>query len=268
MSHDPVVAQRCYRTILKGVLDQRARTGEDLSLTKIAQMTKIQRTYLSQVINRKTHLNSDQLYAVCRVLNLSAEARDQLLLLNEWERSKLEARKLLLERKLAAYEQKNRSSATEPPGNDAFDDYFCDPLGEIVFRFLTMPVYRQAPERLQARLGISESRLREILVSMENCGFIRQDKLGIQVIKTASFPQETSPGGKIRNIQGRLKVAHQKLKQRQIDEFMYNWWFIANPARKKQLKIEYLRLLQDIYAASLHTHHEDVYQLSLDLYTP
>lgn len=259
-----------YRQLLKVLVEEKNLTGEAMSFSKLASLAKIQRSYLSQVVNLKHHLSNDQLYAICEVLQLSKDVRQHLMLLSEWERCKLDPRKMDLERKLAAIEEKDQGKIFSEAEfkQDALDDYFCDPLGEVALKFLSIESFRKNPAMIQQRLGLSSSRWQEILRTLEESGFIICQNQAIRVLKSAVFPAEESAAEKIRNIQGRLKVVHQKLKQRNIDEFLYNWWFIANPNRKRQLKIEYLQLLQSIYQDSLRVPHKDVYQLSIDLLSP
>ncbi|MDQ3235581.1 MAG: DUF4423 domain-containing protein [Pseudobdellovibrionaceae bacterium] len=255
-----------YRRWIKAEVEKRVQAGEDISFSKLASHTRIQRTYLSQVINHKHHLNNDQLYAISMALHLLPEQRQYLQLMSEWERCKLEPRKQQLAERLHSLEAAHPlayDASGLPP--DPLDDYFCDPLAEIVLKFLSI---KKTPPVIRECLGLSLARCDEILQTLEKSGLIERNGDGIRVIRSSVFPPENSPAERIRNIQGRLKVSHNKLKQRHIDEFMYNWWFISHPERKKELKIKYLHLLQDIYRESLTVPHEHVYQLTIDLITP
>lgn len=267
-----IFQERSYRRIIKMIVERMAKDIEGMNFSKLAQQTRIQRTFMSQVMNLKHHFSNDQLYAVCRALRLESETRQYIMLLSEWERCKLEARKKDLEGRLSYLEghllQRAPSDRTGSGHTDALDDYFCDPLGEVVLKFLSMEKFRKNPELIKERLGANSQRWQSILDALEGSGFISIDDQGIQVLRSPAYPKEQSAAEKIRNIQGRLKVANQKLKQRNIDEFIYNWWFVSNPQSKKQLKIEYLRLIEDIYRRSLQTAHENVYQLTIDLLKP
>jgi len=263
---------RNYRQIIRNHVESRIEGGESISFAKLATATKIQRTFLSQVVNQKNHLNNDQLFSLCQTLGLDRDLTAHLLLLSEWERCKLAERKQNLEKKLLKLEGRvevtnnlNRISGIKP---EALDDYFCDPLGEVVLKFLTIDNYRRQPQLIRERLGLSLKRWEEILANLIESQFVTMNQQEIVVLRDALFPDKQSATEKIRNIQGRLKVAEQKLKQRNIDEFLYNWWFLGNPRSKKEIKIKYLNLLAKIYQDSLATRKEEVYQLSLDLLSP
>ena len=263
--------KRDYRRTLKEIVETRRGAGGDISFSKLATACRIQRTFLSQVMNHKHHLSNDQLYAVCRELNLGRDESRHLQLISEWERCKNKQRKAFLERKLRVLEgdaMPDSGRRISGANAGALDDYFCDPLAESVLKFMTIKRFRDDPELIKTRLGLRPERWQEIVRSLEDGGMIRYQKGRIEVLKQEVHPAEESAAEKLRNIQGRIRVSEQKLKQRDIDEFMYNWWFISNPEGKKRLKIELLHLLQNIHGRSRHTPHTDVYQLSLDLLTP
>ena len=260
---------RNYRQIIKTLVEGKIEAGEDINFAKLATEAKIQRTFLSQVVNEKNHLNNDQLFLLCKALKLDQDRIDHLLTLSEWQRCKVEMRKKNLEKKLLVLEKKaipdegvKRISGIKP---EALDDYFCDPLGEVVLKFLTIDRFRKNPQLLRDRLGLSLKRWEEIMGSLVESQMATVKEGEIILLRDAIYPHLQSPAEKIRNIQGRLKVAEKKLRQRNIDEFMYNWWFLGNPRSKKEIKIHYLHLLERIYQESLSTAHEDVYQISLDL---
>ncbi len=264
-----VLLQRSYRAKIKQIVEDRIASGEDLSFSKLSTATRIQRTFLSQAMNLKQHLNNDQLYAIALALKFPSDLREHLILLSEWERCKLPARKASLEAKLRILEEpllaksmQNRITGTRP---DAWDDYFCDPQAEVVFRFLSIERYRLDPQLIRERLGLSAKRWQEIIQTLLDCQLIENRKNLFHPIKSGMFAQDQSPEGKIRHIMGRLKVSEQKLKQRNIDEFLYNWSIMSNSRAKKQLKIEYLHLIERIYRESQEVVAEDVYQLSIDL---
>lgn len=272
MDCDVLLLSRNYRYIIKKLVEAKVETGEDISFARLAAVTKIQRTFLSQVVNQKSHLNNDQLYLVCQALQLNRQWTEHLLTLSEWERSRYQKRKERLEKKLqimegkaATHSDSDRIAGIKP---EALDDYFCDPMGEVVLKFLTIERYRQSPQLICERLGLSPKRWKEILDCLIASQLVSYHNNEIKVIRESIFPHAQSAAEKIRNIQARLRVTEQKLKQRNIDEFLYNWWFVANPRSKKELKIEYLHLMEKIYRQSLETRKEQVYQLSLDLISP
>ncbi len=263
---------RNYRTTIKSIVDAKVAAGEDYSFAKLATATRIQRTFLSQVTNLKQHLSNDQLFAIAKELKINPQVAEHLLLLSEWERCKFAARKTHLEGKLKSLEQALVAHTASDPMTsiqpDAWDDYFCDPKAEAVLRFLSIERYRQEPGLIRDRLGLSSKRWQEIFRTLLACELI-ETRQGLHYpIKTGFYAKEQSPEEKIRHILARLKVTEQKLKQRNIDDFLYNWWIMCSPQNKKQLKIEYLNLIERIYRESLLLPAEDVYQLSVDLLTP
>lgn len=258
---------RCYRTHIKHFVEAKASTGNGYSFAKLATATRIQRTFLSQVMNLKQHLSNDQIFLIAEALKIDRKERDHLVLIAEWERCKIPDRRLYLDTQLRALETPQTVESTRISGlvPDAWDDYFCDPHAEMVFRFLSIARYRNDTSLIKERLSLNQKRLDEIIRTLLDCKLIEENHGIYRPIKTQRFAGDQSPEGKIRHVLARMKVSEQKLKQRDIDEFLYNWWIICSPESKKLLKIEYLHLLERIYRESLELEGDNVYQLSLDL---
>ena len=53
---------RNYRQAIKTIVEDKIEGGENISFAKLAAATKIQRTFLSQVVNEKNHLNNDHIF--------------------------------------------------------------------------------------------------------------------------------------------------------------------------------------------------------------
>lgn len=261
------LSQENYRSIIREIVEARSANKDGMSFTKLANVCRIQRSYLSQVMNLKNHFSNDQLYAICEALDLPKSQRDYLLLLSEHERCKNQERKDYLQRKIGKLkeaEAKNVSGMSEAL-RDALDDYFCDPWAEIILNFFRIEHYARHPEEVREVLGITRRRWEVVMKTLRDSQFVVDGPDRILTPKGFPVPEENSPADRIRHIMARMRVAQQKLKQRYIDDFLYNLWYTTTRDSKKQLKIDQLHLLQRIYEESRKTKQEKIYQLTLDV---
>ncbi len=256
-----------YRSIIREIVEARSAKKDGMSFTKLANVCRIQRSYLSQVINLKNHFSNDQLYSICEALELPKTQREYLMLLSEYERCKNPERKDYLQQKIKKLQEaaaRNPSAMSEAL-RDALDDYFCDPWAEIILNFFRIEHYARHPEEVREVLGITRRRWEVVMKTLRDCQFIVDGPDRLLTPQGFPVPEENSPADRIRHIMARMRVAQQKLKQRYIDDFLYNLWYATSRDSKKQLKINQLHLLKRIYEESRHVKQEKIYQLTLDV---
>lgn len=256
-----------YRSIIREIVEARAAKKDGMSFTKLANVCRIQRSYLSQVINLKNHFSNDQLYSICEALELPKPQRDYLLLLSEYERCRNTERKdYLLQKihKLKQVESKSASGMSEAL-RAALDDYFCDPWAEIILNFFRIEHYAKNSHEVREVLGITRRRWEIVMKTLRDCQFVVDGPDRILTPQGFPVPEENSPADRIRHIMARMRVAQQKLKQRYIDDFLYNLWYTTTRDSKKKLKINQLHLLQRIHEEARHAKQEKIYQLTLDV---
>lgn len=249
-----------YRSQLKEYM------AKSYSVAKLAEETRIQRTFLSQVFQLKKHLSSDQIYLVAEALDLSPATEQRLQELADWEKCEHPERKMALEKKLKGQmDESNRVKGVQP---EAWDDFITDPHAEVIYNYLQIESFNKDPKSIRDRLSINENRWEEALSTLKSCDLVYE--LGSRIIpKHRPYAVEDgTPEASLRHVNARLRVSEQKLKQRNIDDFLYNWWIIGNDEAKKELKIAYLNLIARIYEESKTVQAEDVYQLSIDLFSP
>lgn len=262
--------QKNYREIIRELVEARSAKKDGISFTKLANVCRIQRSYLSQVMNLKHHLSNDQLYAICEALELPQSQCQYLILLSEFERCKNPERKAYLQQKIQKAHDSDAAQGVDSMSEaqrDALDDYFCDPMAEVVLNFFRLETYARNPTKVREILGMTTQRWQDVMKTLRDCQFIVESGGRILTPKGFPVPEENSPADRIRHIMARMRVAQQKLRQRNIDDFLYNSWYTTNREAKKQLKISQLHLLRRIYEESKNTRQEKIYQLTLDVLT-
>src|SRR4051794_8890731 len=88
-----IYSYKDYKLFLRDAADARKIGDATFSYARLAGQAKIQRSYLSHVLNGEAHLNADQLYEAGQFLRLATDELDYLLLLLDAERCQSPERK-------------------------------------------------------------------------------------------------------------------------------------------------------------------------------
>ena len=197
----PLFREKSYRKAIDRIVSTRKHLDSRMRFSRLAEHMRIQKSYLSKVLKGAAHLSSDQLHLGCEYLELTPLESNYLQLLLEWEKSSLPARKQELEKKLLRFREKQletkshlqaksleKGSAGEAGGPSTkpssiaevlaersigVNEYYIDPLYQLVHMGLTIPSFQEEPKRLAEALGVSGERMESALQVLERIGVIQ-----------------------------------------------------------------------------------------------
>ncbi len=256
---------QAYRTLLQERVEDLRRSRE-ISISKVADQVRISRTYLSQVLNSKKHLHEDQLYKVCQALFLTNDEIDYVHLLREIEISKIPKRRHALKEQCKKIVNQNRLYQDLPIS--LTDRYFSDPDIPVVHALLQISRFSENQESARNVLGIPQGRWGYIIETLKSVKAIQITKNGIKCLSSPYIPPPQSAAEQCLHLSGRTRVVSEKLQQTNIDDFMYNWWFVCDKVNIAKTKVEVLKLIQAIHEESKAVKKTGVYQLNIDLFCP
>ena len=261
-----------YKSFLKDALEIKKKRDPSLSFARLAEAAKIQRSYLSQVLNGAPHLSGDQLYLIAQCLGLAHPETDYLLLLLEIDRSTVEERKHELTARRKSLQAKSLktenylSREPNPVSAKSLTRYYCDPLIPIVHLFLTVPKYRKAPADLASRLGASAAQIAHALSVLEECELIRFDEKGLQVLRPFLHLEKESPLAKVNGSFFRLKAIEALQRERSADDYFFTATFSATDALRLEIKEHFLAFLKRRSREIESCPSEQVFQMNFDLF--
>ncbi len=263
-----------YRKFLLAAVQHLKRKDASLSFSSLAVAAKVQRSYLSQVLNRGGYLNADQAYLIAKRLKLSEPETRYFELLVEVDRCQLSERKARL---LAELERlKTQSQKTESVlkrekveiAPDFLTTYYSDPRVPIVHMMLTVDHYSRDTQLIARRLRLTSKKVQEILSVLENCRLIEWKGDQIVVLKSFLHLPVDSPLHRIHSSFFRMKAIESIQDKREDDDFFFTSSFSATPAIKKRLKEKFLKLIQAASKEIEATDPTEVYHLNFDLFCP
>lgn len=263
-----------YKRILRERTKELARIRPGFTLKRLAERIRIQYTYLSKVLNRaEAHLGEDHLFQACRFLELYPEETDYVLLLRARDASQDDSRRAHLARRLERMRRARRVRADVRGGGDVLVEremeYLFDPLGVLIHVSLHIDRYREKPSLLASALGISDARLRGILVNLEKLGFI---ELGDGPLKVRKVLQ-----GRIHySTEHPLMRVHQNLLRQygatqlqrtpEADKHSFMATFTADAASAREIREAFQDFVSRVQAVAVKAPATRTFQMNFDLF--
>ena len=172
---DSIYEHRNYKQALKSRLKIMKRRRPSLSLRKLADAIDIQYTYLSKVLNDDVaQLSEDHLFGLAKELECNSDESEFLFLLRSYQATSDDTRREHLHTRIEETAQKKILGA-EYASSVEFESevrYLFEPLAGVINMSLLIPKYQRNPRVLCAELGISQKKLKEVLITIEDIGLI------------------------------------------------------------------------------------------------
>jgi uncharacterized protein (TIGR02147 family) len=265
-----------YRHIIKERLAIKKRLDKTIGYRTMAEYIRIQKPYLSRVLNGYADFNSDQLFLACDYLEMEAEEIEYMYLLLEYERSTCQKRQEILANKIGELQyihgdasKRAADANTFTPDNFStsdFVDFYLDPMNTIVHVFLSIPKFRKKPELIREGLQIEEGRFAKILLVMERLNIIevKNEKINLK-ISQMQLPRDsniTTPY---------LKLMSQLCNDKKGDipfgkKKAFSVTLATDEKTKKLIEEEFNVFLENVKKIHAKGKAENAYQLTFDLF--
>jgi hypothetical protein len=262
-----------YKKALRARLEQLKEQNRLYSFQKMAQHCRIQKTYLSRVLNREdTHLTSDQLYLAMDFLIISGEERFYVEHLYEYERSQIPQRQEALLQQLKALREKHlktESHISAPPtevSQREWSAYYLNPDVQLTHMFLIIPKYAKNPKLIQKALNLDDvgftkiinTLLRLQIISINNDGYkVVRDKLHLSADSPISVPYKQLM---------RMRSAEHLRVVKGKTAYNFSVIFTASPKERRVVQEEFLKFLKRVEKLVDRATSEEVYQMNFDLF--
>lgn len=268
-------AQTDYRTILKAMVAERKGYEPDFGFHKLADAARVQKPYLSKVIGGNANLNSDQLFAICRILKLGADEMEYMQLLLELERSGLEERRKELRVKIDSIAEAKRDSTAylaakavlaDTSSVALLTDYYLDPLVQIIHVALSVERFSLNPLLLGKEFHLDGPQIHAIILSLERMGLVIRENGRLLPRETNLHLPKNSPV--FRAWRNQLKLLSvQRLNQLpEAKAYSFSVVFSASENTRKEIHSRFLEFLKSCESLVGEAKSKNVYQMSFDLF--
>jgi uncharacterized protein (TIGR02147 family) len=260
-----------YRSVLKNGLQHLKLVKPSATLEKLADYCRIQKTYLSKVLNHGGNLNTDQIYLAAEYLGFNQIQTEFLFLIHDYDQCSVEKRKKELLKKIQKIQkdqlntQSHLKVKSEELQIEVLQEYYADPYHQIIHIFLTIKEYQENPKLIQEKLNLTNDKFQDYLHKLIKMNVINlENKIYKSQIDNLHLPSNSSLMKAYRTMT-RIQ-ALQKLNTLS-DENSYNFTVVFSTDQKTREKIHqnFLEFLKETQKIVSKSHEEDVFQINFDL---
>ncbi len=261
-----------YKLVLKAGVDEgKLKPHQPLSFRAMAEHCRVQKTYLSKVLNRDGDLNADQLFLACDYLDLDADASEFTFLLHSLETCSIAKRKNDLIRQIQKIRsEKQRTESSTKVSQLEVDPrtltkYYLDPMCSVVHMYLTINRYAKNPKLIAEDLGFSKAKVGQYLEILEEMKIVSLDKGVYRVVRDdIHLPKESELITGYRTMM-RLKALERMNQSDAADPYSFSVIFSAGHKCRAQVQSKFMKFLTEVQELTEKTSEEAVYQMNFDL---
>ena len=257
--------------IKKKITYLKANNIKRYTFEALARSCRVQKTYLSKVLNHQGNLSSDQLYRACEYLRFSEDEVDYLFFLFEYENTQIESRRKKIYEKILEYQKQN--SATEShidvktELNKSANDlvrYYSNPYYILVHMFCTIEKYSEDTQLIGKQLKLSSKKVKEIISDLISLGMIEQVNGSMRVLQNNIHLSKDDLLYGIYRTQMRLSSI-EMLNRSEKNNYSFSVIFSSSPDVRRQLQENFMSFLKSTQKLVKTNAEEEVYQMNFDL---
>jgi len=264
-----IYGHQCYRAVIRAFVK-----SQGSSYRALASASQIHTSYFSRVMAEGAEFSADQLFKICKAMQLQESAIDYVLLLGELSRASHHEHKMFLKQRIEAIQEEHLRLSEQLQGeitsleSEQIEAYFSDIRLAKIHMLLTIPRFRLHPQQISKRLGISENEFNKLLERLQSLGLVRLQKSSIVQVEQSVHLDEHHPLSLVNHKNWRIDCLHHlNSTERQPHDYHFSATFTCDPDTKSRIK-EALKtsILQAQRLVSDCSKVENSYVLTLDLY--
>ncbi len=225
-------------------------------------------------MNGGGQLNGDQVHAACEFLKLSPDQTEYLSQLRDWQLSRNKSRSDRIKSKLEKFKKRRLKTESsievdqEQNVQSHLWEYYTDIDLQLIHLFLTVPEFSENPSAIAEKIGVGESRLKSVLLKLQNWKIIRYGKGKYIAGSPKLHLSEDSAAFVTFGILNRIKTL-ERLRRKDSEssnEYFLSAFFSAETTFQDRFKKKLLELLKETQAQVISSEPEEIYQLNIDFF--
>lgn len=242
----------------------------DFNLAKLADAARIQRPYLSKVLNGYANLSRDQLFLACKCLEFDQEEMEFTHLLWDRESTQVDERRALLQKEIDGILRRKRSIGKAlDSGRKKLEvdpaEYYLDPVGIIVHHMFFIRRFQERPDLVAGALRISKAEGESRMRKLKKLGLLEEKNGLLEARSPFSHLDKESPICRPYQLLMRQASAAQLQKSKE-NQMAYSVTFTADDAAFARIQEKYLELLKSIEAIVAPAESKRAFQMNFDLF--
>lgn len=270
---DVIFKSEDYRVALRKAVSARKKfSNVKVSFQMMADHCRVQKTYLSKVLNKGGNLSRDQLYLAGEYLALNEAEKDFLLLLHDLEGTYVQERQKKLREKILemrAEYMKTESHVPAPAAKISIQDYsayYLDPLLQVVHMLMTIPKYSNDLKLLARTLDLKDIELKNKINKLEKLKIIETLGSGYKVHSREihlSANDDVYPA--YRQLVRLLAIKKTESLDSQ-KSYGFSVIFSTTPEIRSEIQESFLAFLGKVKRLVSSGEEREVYQMNFDLF--
>lgn len=258
--------------IIRAFIEEQKSLGTPITYQELATNLRIQKSYLSKVMNKSASLSKDQAYLLTNFLKLNSQESEFFFLLLDFEKASLTGLKDMLLERIKQIQYKNTQSSKylnkEESSLDSnqMQEYYLYPETQLVHLAFAIKRYQQNPEELKLQLGLSDEVFKNITNILIQLNLIQIKDRKIELVKSNLHLSPNSPFFQQWHTQLKLKSIEWSKKLDKKDKYNFTASFTASNSDKEKIHIEYLSFLNKVEGIVSKSKSKNLYQINFDLF--
>lgn len=259
-----------YREFLRETLLSKKKVlPKRYTFLQLSRACRVQKTYISNVLLGRGHLNSDQLYSACEYLNLGGQETEYLMTFAERQKSISSTRKRYLDAKLAqAKSSLLQTTKVLPEAKERakhLEKYYSDVTAQIFRIFLTIPEIQAQPAKIREKLQLSDRRFNEIIELLESLGLVSLNKSEIRSVETdLHLPAGESIFPSF-HLMREIVLLQRFLTNLDQRDYNFSVVFSADEETREKIRVKLLDLVKSVHTLVGVSAKREVFSMSLNL---
>lgn len=261
-----------YIEALDKAIEEQRTAVSGWTLSKLAEQSQMQPSYLTNVLKGRCDFNSDQLYRVCENLEFKVDEIEYLLLLLESKRTTYKNRKRQLEKKIEQVRSQQLRSEkylkTKPVELSAeqLEQYYLNPyipLVHIYLGFVSGPVNA---ETLAKNFLTTKEQMTGVLKVLEEIKYIRRKGTSYEVLVEGQHLPRESHILRPHHLMMRMKSLDQIQRMSAEQSYSFSATISTMPEVRTKIQSEFLKFLKAAEKLVKDHPSEKMYQINFDLF--
>jgi plasmid maintenance system antidote protein VapI len=262
-----------YRTLILYLVEKKQDTGIKSNLSTLADAIRVQRPYVSKVMNGQADFNIDQLYLIIKYFELDPEMGEYLELLLEHSRTQLKDKKDLLYEKILKVRNIHLDilkvlKLEELKQEDInYNQYYLDPVIQVTHMALKIKKYHNT-EKLAKSLHLPVERIDEAIQKLVQMRLVEIKNSKITVTKNNIFLTKNDDIFNAHQALVRLQSIQQKqIRSSSPQNYFFSVTYTGDEELQRKLKEKFSLFIKEVSELQQESTNEEVYQINFDLFS-
>lgn len=261
-----------YREYFRQEVSARKALDSKINFQSMANAMRVQKPFLSKVVNGHNHLTQDHLYLGCKYLRLSKNETDYLALTRDFQTSFLKERqdtlKGIIEKTQNDYLQTDKhitSSKIDAATSDSINEYYLDPIYQLVHVALSIARYSEDFRLLAKDLHIPVYRVTAAIERLEELKIVKREGAKINVIAhNLHLPHSAKEYPAWINLL-RQEGMNRSRSLPKENSYGFSVVFSTDEKARQEIHERFLKFLNGVQNLVSSSDEKNIYQMNFDL---